>query len=59
MSPIKFADCANCDATINEGQRALYDEQADLYFCDKACHEDWYADNYGNYFRRNCSEVDT
>lgn len=57
MTP--FSNCANCYEVIYEGKRAILDELTDEYFCDKRCHEDWYADNYGNYFRKYCEVVDT
>jgi hypothetical protein len=57
--------CANCDAPITSG---LYDDRADLYFCDEQCFDEW-ADDSGPsggaeivrefYRTMNVSEVDT
>jgi hypothetical protein len=52
MSLIK---CRECNAPITEGSRyVIFDELYDEYFCDTKCHEDWYASNYSEYFRKYC-----
>jgi hypothetical protein len=56
MSPIKCRECAKpiMDGTIY----TVYDELFDEYFCDRACHEDWYSSNYSEYFRKYCEVGD-
>lgn len=54
-----FGICGNCEADLREGDSFFYDSTCDEYYCDRACHEDWYADNYAEYVRKNCEVVTT
>lgn len=38
--------CANCSAPIRPGKAVLYDDHAELHFCDDGCFRDW-ADDKG------------
>ncbi|MFC2947630.1 hypothetical protein [Virgibacillus sediminis] len=37
--------CEICDAQTSLDD-ALFDEQAEVYFCDNGCFEDWADDNF-------------
>ena len=56
--------CANCGANAQLRPRSLYDDRADIYFCDEQCFREW-ADDKGAeivrefYKTMNVSEVDT
>ncbi|MFC2946780.1 hypothetical protein [Virgibacillus sediminis] len=41
----ELVTCEMCDAKKTSLDDALFDEQAEVYFCDKGCFEDW-ADDY-------------
>jgi hypothetical protein len=63
MSAQPFAYCAECNVTIFEGRRAIYDDYRDQYFCDRRCFDEWAAGNaeliQRFYERMNVGEVDT
>ena len=53
--------CANCGASVTSG---LYDDRAELYFCDEQCFREWAEDKGAEIVREfyrelNVSEVDT
>ena len=53
--------CANCGAKIRS---ALYDDRAEIYFCDEQCFREWAEDAGAEIVREfyrelNVSEVDT
>lgn len=60
MKRVPSATCANCNRTIYEGERAMYDDATDNYFCAKPadCFDEWYFDNLADYKRRNTEQVD-
>ena len=52
--------CANCGVT----NVSLYDDRADIYFCDEQCFREWAEDKGAEIVREfyrelNVSEVDT
>ncbi|CAM3633715.1 hypothetical protein D1970_00355 [Mesobacillus zeae] len=54
--------CANCDAPINADKRVLYDDHAELHFCDGQCFREWAEDKGAEkvqafYRRMNVREV--
>jgi hypothetical protein len=63
MSAQPFAACTQCNATIYEGRRAIYDDYRQQYFCGRACFDEWAAGNaefiQRFYERMNIGEVDT
>jgi hypothetical protein len=63
MSAQPFAACTQCNATIFEGRRAIYDDYCQQYFCCRSCLDEWAADNaeliQRFYERMNIGEVDT
>lgn len=38
--------CGNCDSPIRHDKRVLYDDHAELHFCDGQCFREW-AREYG------------
>lgn len=50
--------CAHCSAIIHEGDSAMFDEQANEYFCGEDCVDEWLADQLDAYKRKNITEVD-
>ena len=54
--------CANCDAPITQRESALYDDRAELHFCDEQCFHEWAEDKGAETVREfyrelNVSEV--
>jgi hypothetical protein len=55
---IEFATCPNCGRTLYEGRRAIYDDYADAYFCDRNCQREWYDANLDRICAQRGREVD-
>ena len=37
--------CNRCSAPISGADSPVFDDHADVYYCDLACFRDWAADN--------------
>jgi hypothetical protein len=63
MSAQPFAACTQCNATIYEGRRAIYDDFRQQFFCCRTCFAEWSVENahviQRFYERMNIGEVDT
>ena len=56
--------CAKCGASVTLCESALYDDRAEIHFCDEQCFREWAEDAGAEIVREfyrelNVSEVDT
>jgi hypothetical protein len=60
--PILAAICNECNAELNEGQSAFYDDKREVHYCNQGCYIDWARDNVDmlayEYRKENCERVD-
>ena len=63
MSKPKLAAICNaCNAELNEGQSAFYDNKREVHYCNRGCYIDWARDNVDvlayDYKKEYCERVD-
>jgi len=60
--PILAAICNECNAELNEGQSAFYDDKREVHYCNQSCFVEWARDNVDmmayEYRKLNCERVD-
>ena len=56
------AICNECNAELNEGQSAFYDDKREVHYCNQSCYTEWARDNVDalayEYKKENCGRVD-
>jgi hypothetical protein len=60
--PVLAAICNECNAELNEGQSAFYDDKREVHYCNQSCFVEWARDNVDmlayEYKKENCGRVD-